>query len=274
MIASPQSILRRTAAGTIDFAIALFLGFSFFSFVTIPIVNRFFDGDALSASLAEKQLESSLFLADESTGNIAPASEEQYPEALFRYYVLSGLSELGTLDGYYDDILLRGEEGCLFNFEGFIPDEDAPWIVPYESVHQLAVDSFYALAFQTAIDHFQTRPEVQELQGALSQRLAASLVATLLLVAFPFYVVLPMFHSGGATLGQRLLRLRHVDAFDRPLRKMQIAIKGMATLFFLGLGLLIGLPFFSYLVMIFHPRHISIPDYFAVTVLLDAKESK
>lgn len=274
MTATPQYILKRTAAGTIDLALALFVGLSIFSFVSIPVVNRFFDGDSLSASLVDKQIASFLFVADDITGNIAPAVSENYPEAMYRFYVLSEWSELDTAEAYYDDILLRGQESCLFDFIAFIPNPEAPWIVPFDESQQVAVQSFYALKFQTAIDAFQDSPDVVALQEALSQRLVMSLVMTLLLLASPFYVIVPIFHSDGATLGQQLLKLRHIDAFGRPLQKVQILIKGFATLFFLGVGSLVALPFISYLLMVFHPRHLSIPDYFAVTRLIDSKDVK
>jgi uncharacterized RDD family membrane protein YckC len=264
----PAHIVKRTLAGVIDAAVLIFLALTVYAFITIPIVNQFIQGNELTAALAEKQLASFLFVEDDNR-NIQPVTAGQYPEALYRYYVESNVSHLSlTKDGYYQQILKRGETDSLFDFSQAV-DLTQPWLVPAANDQVNAIEKFYKDTYYATVDLFEATPAMQAISMPLNQRLLWSLVITFTFAGIGVYILMPLSFPQGATLGQRLWKIFLVHSEDLPLKQTQIVVKGLATLLFLVFGTFFLLPFISYIIMLNHKKRLSIPDFFAVTQVVE-----
>jgi uncharacterized RDD family membrane protein YckC len=261
-------IVKRTLAGLFDAFLLVFISLSIYSFISIPIVNQFANGNMLAEALAQRQLLSYLFVED-SNLYIQPVSQEQYSEAIYRYYVESSVThEPMTTSEYYLRILKQGDANTHFDF--YQPmDSSSPWLVPPLPNQTESIAKFYITTYRFAVEAFENTPAMLAISQPLNQRLIISLFITFALTGIGVYILMPLWLANGATLGHRLWGLFLVSSHGTLLQRNQIIIKGMATIIFLVFGLFFLLPFVSYVLMLFNPKRQSIPDYFAVTMVVE-----
>jgi hypothetical protein len=261
-------IVKRTLAGLFDAFLLGFISLSIYAFISIPIVNQFANGNMLAEALAQRQLLSYLFVED-SNFYIQPVSQEQYSEAIYRYYVESSVThEPMTTSEYYLRILKQGDATTHFDFFQSI-DPSRPWSVSLLPNQTELVAKFYITKYRIAVEAFENTPAMLAISQPLNQRLIISLFITFALTGFGVYILMPLWLANGATLGQRSLGLFLVSSHETSLQRSQIIIKGLATIFFLVFGLFFLIPFVSYVLMLFNPKRQSIPDYFAVTMVVE-----
>jgi len=264
----PAHVVKRTLAGLVDAAVLVFISLSIYAFISIPIVNQFANGNALAEALAQRQLASYLFVED-SNLYLQPVSESQYPEAIYRYYVESDVThDPMSTSAYYLRILKQGDATTLFDFSQPI-DELTPWLVTPLLNQEDQVAAFYLTTYRAAVEAFENTPGMLAISQPLNQRLILSLVITFAVTGLGVYVLVPLLLAQGATLGQRLWRLFLVHSHGLSLRRSQIIIKGLATIIFLVFGVFFLLPFISYLLMLSNQKRQSIPDFFAVTMVVE-----
>jgi hypothetical protein len=266
------SIVKRTLSGLIDGFLLVLSSLSFFSFVSIPIVNEYLGGNILTSELSNFQLDSYLFIENDQ-GFILPIIKDQFPEGIFRFYVESTIHDNQlTKESFYEQILNRDQVNCLFDFTQPI-DDLTPWLVQPKTSAIEQIETFYLAAYQVAIYSLENIPEIKSINDQLNLRLIGASSASFFLVGILIYIIIPLKFIKRSTIGQKILGLYLVDIEGNLAKPIQIVIKGLTTILFLVLGLFLLIPFFSYLLMIFHPKRISIPDFFAVTLVFQKNRS-
>jgi uncharacterized RDD family membrane protein YckC len=261
------SIVKRTLSGLIDGFLLILISLSFFAFVAIPVVNEYVGGNNLTTELSRFQLDSFLFYENDQ-GFILPISKDQMPEGIFRFYVESNINgNQITKDTYYEQILNRDQVNCLFDFSQPINDL-TPWLVQPKISAIEQTEPFYLAAYQVAILNLESMPEIKMINDQLNRRLLGALSISFFLIGILLYITIPLTFIKQSTIGQKIFGLYLVDIQGEKPKQIQIIVKGLTTILFLVLGLFLLIPFFSYILMIFHPKRISIPDFFAVTLVL------
>jgi uncharacterized RDD family membrane protein YckC len=266
------SLLKRCTAAFIDVSIVIFFMLSLFSLAIVPIINGPIGGDDIVIPFRQIQFDSYLFIPDEARG-IKPVSEQQYPEAIYRYYVESEVAFTSyDKEEYYDEILKRNSEDNLFNFEGFI-DEGEPWNVPFIDDNAQQVANLYELAYQTAINDLQSNPDYILLEKQLSRFLTIGFIIAFFTATIIYYVAIPLLTKHGQTFGKMLLGICLVNKLGYRVTKIQILYRGMCVIIFNLAGALIGLAFISFLMMGYSKKRISLPDFIAATQVIEKGRS-
>jgi hypothetical protein len=134
---------RRLFSIIIDVAIVFFGAAMLFSYIAVPIVNQYYQGNELADQAYDIQISSGLFQGGEDSGGVIAYSEEEYPKAIYTYYVTSGLASTDySSEDYYINFLKKNAENTLFNWYVDIPDNE-PWKVSYPDDKEAEVNALY-----------------------------------------------------------------------------------------------------------------------------------
>lgn len=264
---------KRIIAAIIDALMIIFSATALFAAAGVPIVNHYFNGNALGDEVVVIQKQSQLFRQTQ-VGMMSVYTSDDYDMAVYNYYVNSHISsQMYTSDQYYDHFLRRGQTDTLFDWAAGI-NAETPWEVPHLAQNSAKVQPFYKKLYQEAINDLETthvryieiRKQLETMQGAAQ---LISLVPFVLI----FIVILPLFLKNGATLGKLTMRIGHANMYGYQATRGQQAFRGVTTILIDYVGLFLALPFISAVVMTIRKDRRSLTDLIAMTVTFDNRES-
>lgn len=264
---------RRLFSIIIDVAIVFFGAAMLFSYIAVPIVNQYYQGNELADQAYDIQISSGLFQGGEDSGGVIAYSEEEYPKAIYTYYVTSGLASTDySSENYYINFLNKNAENTLFNWYVDIPDNE-PWKVSYPDDKEAEVNALYKDLYQKAIDDLEINPTYSDLNNKLSNRQGAAHLISLVPMVLVVYILAPLLFKNGATLGEWSLGIAHANSLGYRMDKGQIVFRGLSFILINYIGLFLGGPIVSFAMAAIRKDRRSLTDLLALSITIDRRES-
>lgn len=269
----PVEPFRRFVSVVIDVLIVFFFGEMLFAYVAIPIINNYYQGTELGDRAYQIQLDSDLFTTDDD-GAISAYESDDYPMAVYRYYVVSGLASTPlTADEYYEQMLGRGSDSTLFDWSASI-DPTTPWKISYTTSRSSEVESLYKTLYQDAINDLEdNNAEYKEINVKLGNRQDLGRLICLAPMILIAYVIIPPFMKNGATIGELSLGIAHTNALGYKITRGQSAFRGISFIIINYLGLFLGGPIISFIFVLARKDRRSLTDLLALTAMVDSRTS-
>ena len=268
----PANLVKRTIAGLIDFGLNFLITMSLFAFVALPISNQFFSGNELASQIVEVQIESHLFTLNDETGRVETLGDDAVPEALYRYYMETEISptfDSEEIETYYIEILGKNLSGNPLDFTKPI-SSFTPWdIAKKTSISDDAVDQYYRDVYQKAIADFQLSEAYQTYADPLNVLTTIDLLICLAIGSLLVYVLVPAFMQNGKTFGKVVVKIGVVNFLGYRSNKPQFLLRGISSVLVHYVGVIVALPFISYLWMIFSKKKQNLVDLLAGTLVVD-----
>lgn len=254
--------------------------------VSFPIANNM----GLAENGAQATLiiaRSNLYELAENNAYIPIQNENNYPEAIYHFYVddfdtekneyIRGVSPIlvegnafNTEEDYYTVILKKGSEESLFDFS-ITPDK--PWNIKVKEGKQEAVKAFYTTAYGKALNDLNANEKLIDYTYKFIGGNIVTVVLTYVIAALPLYLIVPLLTKDGVTLGKLLTNTSIANKYGYNLTKSQAFFRGLTgyVLYYLFFFIPFGLA--SLIMIAFTKSEKTLTDYIAYTVVLDKRKS-
>lgn len=269
----PAKLGRRVVALLFNLLILFTFAEGTFALATVPILGKHFGAEQLTRDITRLQLDSHLLVINNHTHSINARPEEEYPEAIYRYYVESDLATKPySIDQYYDEILLRKSADTLFDFSTPVMTS-TPWEVKVKQGKEADAKNFYKKAYQAAINDLEATTAFINLAKPLGDLQAQGHLITYAIFIFVFFLIIPSFTPHGATLGHLVMRLGFVTMYGFKMAKAHKPYRAVTSVLINFVGLFLLLPIISVVILTVRKDGRSLTDLAAGTLCVDTKES-
>ena len=285
---------KRLGALSIDLLATLIIGF--LSYMAIDgIFHQTEYGSQIDTRLFALKQSSGLYIADSQTettyiieGNVNDAQNSHYLPRISHYYLVakdpldnstfftypdSVFYTKGAAFNFYDMVLKRGQEDCLFDFT---LEEEITFSFK-ESVEAGERQNEWVRLYNEAIGDFENCEQYQTARKPLGLLFLIGGGLGLAIGALAPVLIVPLFFGNGQTIGKYLLGLALVSKSGYQVKKGAVIIRYFVFGFFeIGASLsLYGMPLFlsSASVTITNSNR-ALHDLLAGTYVVDARQSK
>lgn len=236
------------------------------------------------AELALTSLATGLFKPDAETGGYREVNEDEYPQALYEFYVddpelineeyvfyapiLREGANYNTEDDYYDYILLRGQENTLFDF--VITSNGVVAIAKEGKAEE--VKQFYQVEIAKAHQILDQHPAVKAVINRYILYLVWTILISFFLGGFIVIVLLPLIFKNQQSIGKLLTKSIVVNGLGYKVGYFQGLLRNVAIFIFSIVFFFMPFHIISFFLMYFSKKKRSLYDRLTVTQVAD-KES-